>query len=477
MLRSAIHAYGVLALILVGRKRPALRLDDLSLRSHSDRARRTGGAALKELSAVLAAARIARVFLLFAGVAIGAGCGGAGVRGRDGAAVDGGGIDGGDALQARHSFRKLTLSADFTCEGATFGDFNRDGARDVVAGPFWYQGPTFAVRHQLYPPVAFDPKGYSDCFFMFVHDFDGDGWDDVLQVGFPGQAASWLRNPGAAQTAGTSDAAWERHLVAPAVDDESPAFTDLTGDGLSELVFSTAGYLGWAVPDPARPNEPWTFHPLSPPEGFGPFTHGLGVGDLDGDGRPDVLEATAWWQQPASLLQDPPWPRRPQSFGSGGAQMLTVDVDGDGDADVITSLAAHGSGLAWYEQQADGKGGTAFVQHVIVPQDETASTVALHEPHALALSDIDGDGLPDIVTGERFWGHVPGGNPDFAAPARIYWFQLVRGAGGASFVPHLIDDASGVGTQVVAGDVTGDGLADIVVANKKGAFVMVHELK
>ena len=85
--------------------------------------------------------------------------------------------------------------------------------------------------------------------------------------------------------------------------------------------------------------------------------------------------------------------------------MLVSDVDGDGDGDVITSLAAHGSGLAWYEQSAGG----AFVQHLIVSPDEATSGLALHEPHALALADIDADGLPDIVTGERFWGHVPAG--------------------------------------------------------------------
>jgi hypothetical protein len=178
-------------------------------------------------------------------------------------------------------------------------------------------------------------------------------------------------------------------------------------------------------------------------------------------------------RQPASLAGDPIWQRQLQSFGPGGAQMLTLDVDGDGDADVITTLAAHGSGLAWYEQRNDAAG--AFVQHLIVSPDEGASGIALHEPHALAAADIDGDGLPDLVTGERFWGHVPGGEPDFGAPARLYWFQLIRSAGQARYVPRLIDESSGVGTQVVVGDVTADGLPDIVVANKKGAFVMVQE--
>jgi hypothetical protein len=369
-----------------------------------------------------------------------------------------------DAGSSAHHFRKITLSTEFTCEGASYGDFDRNGVMDVVALPYWYEGPTFTTRHQLFPPVVADPKGYSDCFFAFVRDVNADGWDDVLAVGFPGQAALWYENPK------QPDAGWTSHAVFSMVDNEAPTFTDLTGDGTPELVFSNAGSLGWATPDPASSNLPWTFHPATLPEGFSTFTHGLGVGDVDGDGRADLLEATGWRRQPASLAGDPVWERRPQSFGPGGAQMSTQDVDGDGDADVITTLAAHGSGLAWYEQQPGG----GFVPHVIVPQEE-GGALTLHEPHALAVIDIDGDGLRDIVTGERFWGHVPAGEPDFNAPARLYWFQLVRDARGARYVPHLVDDASGVGTQVVAGDFTGDGLPDIVVANKKGAFAFIHE--
>lgn len=384
-----------------------------------------------------------------------AGCGGGG--------AGLGPVDPGSA----HTFRKLTLTMEFTCEGASYGDFDRDGVTDVVAGPYWYRGPELTTRYRLYPPVVFDPKGYSDCFFAFVRDFNLDGWDDVLVVGFPGQAASWLENPG------QPDVDWPRHAVFDAVDNEAPAFADVTGDGSPELVFSNGGRLGWAAPDAAAPAAPWTFRALSLVENFGTFTHGLGVGDVDGDGRADVLEATGWWRQPPSLDGDPIWVRRPQSFGPGGAQMVTSDVDGDGDADVITTLAAHGSGLAWYEQRPGG----AFAASVIVPADGSAGAVALHEPHALAVADIDADGLADIVTGERFWGHVPAGEPDFAAPARLYWFQLIRDGAGARFLPRLVDEASGVGTQVVTGDITGDGLPDIVVANKKGAFAFIHEVR
>jgi VCBS repeat protein len=376
------------------------------------------------------------------------GCGGA----------TGGGPDAGAIPDARPvAFRRIVLNTDFLSEGAAFGDFDRDGVNDVIAGPYWYAGPDFQRRHTLYPPHPFDPKGYSDNFFAFPGDFDGDGWLDVLVVGFPGQEAAWLENPH------DPDAPWVRRLVLAGVDDESPAFTDVDGDGRPELVCAHGGKLGWASPDPGDSRAPWRFVAISPPGGWQPFTHGLGVGDVDGDGRRDLLEATGIWRQPASG----PWSFSPQPFGGGGAQMFALDVDGDGDADVLTSLAAHGYGLAWYEQR-----GGSFVEHVF-SSDPASGGLALHEPHALAIADVDGDGLADLVTGERFWGHVPA-DPDFAAPARLVWFRLARGPGGVRYEPHVIDEASGVGTQVVAGDIDGDGRVDVVVASKKGAFVFLQ---
>ena len=295
---------------------------------------------------------------------------------------------------------------------------------------------------------------------------------DILRVGFPGADASLFLNPG------RGGEHWPHHVVVNVVDTESPAFTDLTGDGSPELVFAAQGRLVWAGPAATDPTAPWNLHALTPPSGFQAFTHGLGVGDVDNDRRPDVLEASGWWRQPASLQGDPIWERQLQTFGSGGAQMVVGDVDGDADGDVVASLEAHGYGLAWFEQSlSTSTPATDFVEHVIVPPLSDAGGIALHEPHALAVVDIDKDGDPDIVTGERFWGHVPAGAPEFAAPAHLYWFELVRAAGTVTFVPHLIDDASGVGTQITVGDVTSDGLDDILIANKKGAFLFIHEIR
>ena len=374
------------------------------------------------------------------------------------------------ALDAR--FVKITLHREFYCEGASYGDFNQDGVTDVVAGPDWYEGPGYGASHPIWPHVGFDPHGYSDCFFEWVRDFNLDGWPDVLMVGFPGTPAAWFENPG------TSGGGWQRHDTIPnPVDNESPEFVDLTGDQQPELVHMTAGVFGWSSPD-AGVSLPWVFHPLSDNRGYATFTHGLGVGDLDGDGRAEAIEATGFYRQPSSLSGDPPWSRVAQSFGGGGAQMPVLDVDGDGDTDVVSSLAAHGYGLAWFEQTAKAPALT-FVEHLIVPDTEPATDadVVIHEPHAVAVADIDGDGVQDIVTGERFWGHIPSGAPDFSAPARLYWFHTERTPGGVTFTPTLIDDDSGVGTQLTVGDLDGNGSPDLVIANKKGAFVFLQQGK
>ena len=366
-------------------------------------------------------------------------------------------------------WQRVKLSNEFLSEGATSGDFNRDGKLDIVAGPYWYAGPDFQERHAYYEPKPFDPARYSDNFFAYSEDFNRDGWSDILIIGFPGQDASWFENPKG------QDRYWPRHKVVESVDNESPTFIDITGDGQREIVCSVGGYFGYAEVNSEDAALPWRFHPISDQTGGGRFTHGLGVGDVDGDGRMDILEKSGWWQQPHPREKEGAWTKHPFAFsGPGGAQMYAYDVDGDGDNDVITSLAAHGFGLAWYEQIKNGKSIT-FQRHAIMGDNVSDSRygVRFAELHAIDLADIDGDGVQDIVTGKRWWSHGAKGDPDPETPPVVYWFRTIRGgtSGQAEFVPHLIDDDSGVGVEVKTRDVNGDALPDIIIGSKRGAFV------
>ena len=92
-------------------------------------------------------------------------------------------------------------------------------------------------------------------------------------------------------------------------------------------------------------------------------------------------------------------------------------------------------------------------------------------------SDINGDGLKDLVTGKRWWAHGPKGDVDPNAPAKLFWFEAKKGKDGmVHFTPHQIDDNSGIGTQFAVGDVNGDGLPDIVTVEQEGGvFVRAGE--
>lgn len=353
-------------------------------------------------------------------------------------------------------FKKHVLSTEYIAEGAAVADVNKDGLPDVLAGTFWWQAPEW-IKHELTTAeIHASINGYGNSFFGFAYDINGDGWEDYIKVGFPGAEAFWYENPQ------NKEGHWTKRLLYPSVGNESPMFVDVDGDGRPDLLCNDSKNkkVIWISPPSNKGDTAWTAHIISddPDRATHMFTHGLGLGDINGDGRKDVIIKSGWWEAPEDRTQ-PNWKFHPANLGVDCSQMFVLDLDGDGDNDVI-SASAHQYGIWWHEQISRGDS-IAFTQHEIFTE--------FSQSHGLTLADMNGDGHPDIVTGKRYWAHN-GHDPGERDPAVLYWFEYKPGS-QPQWTPHLIDSRSGVGVDVVARDINNDGLIDIVVANKHGVFV------
>lgn len=370
---------------------------------------------------------------------------------------------------------------------AAVADVNRDGIPDIIAGPYVYLGPDYTEVHEIYKPAPYNPAvDYPQVSMVnLAYDFTGDGWPDVLVMsGNAGNGTGTLYvNPRG------ESRHWDKYVVIQPVGNEDTLLKDIDGDGKPEIIHAGHNTLQYSKPDPANPTGKWITKTISEVGPWGAnIGHGLGVGDINGDGRMDFVNAYGWWEQPADNSSDKPWKYHPQAFGrwghsqggAGGAELGVYDVNGDGLNDVVAALEGHDFGLAWYEQKRDGAGNITFVEHIIMDNflTKNAGDVTFTEPHATAFADMNGDGILDMITGKRAMSHLFGyTDPDPFGPAVLYVYKAVRNAsapGGAEFVPELIHNRSGVGSHFSVTDLNGDGTPDIVTSGVYGTFIFFN---
>lgn len=347
-------------------------------------------------------------------------------------------------------FKKHILDPAFVSEGVAVGDVNKDGKTDVLTGTFWYEAPSWN-KHRIHADTLNPVKGYSTTFINFSLDVNNDGWIDLIRFDQPGATCTWYENPK------NKKQLWESHLILSTAGIESPAFVDVDGDGKKDIICNdiTAKQVIWLKSPVKKADTSWQRFIISSVQGRAThqYTHGLGWGDMNKDGRNDIIIKNGWWESPMDVKSGE-WKFHEAPLGEDCANMFALDADLDGDQDVVSS-SAHKYGVWWHEQTRSG-----WITHEI--------SNLFSQSHALACTDINGDGHPDLISGKRYLAHLEG-DPGTYDPSVLYWYEFSPGK-DPKWIPHLVDNNSGVGNNFQVQDITDDKLQDIIVSNKKGVY-------
>jgi uncharacterized protein YndB with AHSA1/START domain len=337
-------------------------------------------------------------------------------------------------------------------------DVNGDGRPDLISGAWWYESPDFA-RRQHVGEVRAEGEYYDD-FSTIPLDVNGDGRTDFVTGGWWGNTLRWRENPGRPADGGYLYADWPEHVIAQTGNVETTRAWDVDGDGTVELVPNNPGhpfkFYRLNRDAAGKPTGTFTEHRIADNQG-----HGLGFGDVNGDGRGDFVLSDGWLEAPKNPFTEK-WSWHPDfKLGSASIPIIVTDLNGDRRTDLIVGHA-HGYGLRWVEQTAGG-----WVKHAI---DSTNSQF-----HEMIWTDLDGDQKPELITGKRYRAHNgndPGATDDYG----LYYYRW----NGRGFSKHTIafgpkTVGKGTGIHFVVTDLNADRRPDIAVAGKDGLWVFFNE--